>query len=146
VTTVDTTLPMVYEPPAGSSRLHRLVELSAEDPPRSFWFSDRLEIGRNYEGRPAVPGVLLVSDPTVSARHCVITRRPDGQCLLRDVSRNGTRVDGRRLVPHVEVVLCPGQIVAVGPHRFRYEESPEAARPEPERRPAGTLDTVDAIT
>jgi adenylate cyclase len=32
---------------------------------------------------------------------------------VRDLSRNGTRVDGRRLVPNVETVLVPGQTLEV---------------------------------
>lgn len=137
---------IVYEPPPGMNRLpRRLVEVSGPAP-RTFPFAERLEIGRGYEGRPVVPGVLLLDDPTVSARHCVISRRPDGRCLVRDVSRNGTRVDGRRLVPNVEIVLAPGQTVTVGPYRFRFEEDAIPAEPAPAGRPAGTLDTYEAIT
>ena len=45
------------------------------------------------------PGLLLVRDPIVSFRHCVVSQTPEGHCFVRDVSRNGTRLDGRRLVP-----------------------------------------------
>jgi pSer/pThr/pTyr-binding forkhead associated (FHA) protein len=41
-----------------------------------FSFSEQLEIGRD-DGRPEAPGVLLVGDPMVSRRHCVLSRRPD---------------------------------------------------------------------
>jgi class 3 adenylate cyclase len=51
----------------------------------------------------------------VSSRHCVVTQTPEGLCLVRDVSRNGTRVDGRRLVPNVESELRIGQSLDLGP-------------------------------
>lgn len=77
-----------------------------------FSFSEQLEIGRD-DGRPDATGVLLIRDPVVSRRHCVLSCRLDGRCFIRDLSLNGTRVDGRRLVPNVEVELRTGQTVAV---------------------------------
>jgi class 3 adenylate cyclase len=77
-------------------------------------FHGRLEIGRDDEKRPEEAGLLLVPDPTVSKLHCVVTQRADGRCFVRDVSRNGTRLDGRRLVPNVETEWQPGQVLAVG--------------------------------
>lgn len=79
-------------------------------------FYDHLEIGRDVPDATERPGVLLVPDATVSRSHCVLTRSPDGRCFLRDTSRNGTRVDGRRLVPNVELELHPGQRLSLGEH------------------------------
>lgn len=76
-------------------------------------FHGRLEIGRDDERRAEEPGLLLVPDPTVSKLHCVVTHRADGRCFVRDVSRNGTRLDGRRLVPNVETEWQPGQVLAI---------------------------------
>lgn len=78
-----------------------------------FAFFDRIEIHRHQVRQPARPGILMVHDPTVSSRHCIITRSPEGIYLVRDVSRNGTRVDGRRLVPNVDVELQTGQLINV---------------------------------
>ena len=64
-------------------------------------------------GRTEAPGLLLVEDSTVSFRHCVLTQHPGGRCTVRDLSRNGTRVDGRRLVPNVKSDLAPGQSLEV---------------------------------
>lgn len=77
-------------------------------------FHGRIEIGRDDEKRAEEPGLLLVPDPTISKLHCVVTQRSDGRCYVRDVSRNGTRLDGRRLVPNVETEWLPGQILAIG--------------------------------
>jgi class 3 adenylate cyclase len=77
-----------------------------------FSFSEQLEIGRD-DGRPDATGVLLIRDPVVSRRHCVLSRRHDGRCFIRDLSLNGTRVDGRRLMPNLEMELRTGQTVAV---------------------------------
>jgi class 3 adenylate cyclase len=93
-----------------------------------FAFYHQLEIGRDEPGRDAAPGTLLVSDPTVSFRHCVLSRLADGRCTLRDLSRNGTRIDGRRLVPNVETELHPGQVIELGAGcRFRVAGEPPAA-------------------
>jgi class 3 adenylate cyclase len=78
-----------------------------------FVFHDMLEIGRLEAGRAEAPGLLLAGDSTVSFRHCVLTQYPGGRCTIRDVSRNGTRVDGRRLVPNVEVEVAAGQVIQV---------------------------------
>jgi adenylate cyclase len=78
-----------------------------------FLFFNRVEIGRFHEKR-RLPGMLLVNDQTVSSRHCVITQEPDGRCFIRDMSRNGTRVDGRRLTPNLATELELGQVLSVG--------------------------------
>ena len=69
----------------------------------------------------------------VSRVHCEIAHLPDGRAEIRDLSRNGTLVDGRRLAraltlapgdPAVEVVLAdPGH----GRLRVRFEPAPLAA-------------------
>lgn len=93
-------------------------------------FHGRLEIGRDDERRPDEPGLLLVPDPTVSKLHCVVTQRADGRCFVRDVSRNGTRLDGRRLVPNVETEWTPGQVLAVaGGHAFVLVGARERVQP-----------------
>jgi len=89
-----------------------LVAGSGTAEEQRFAFLDEIEIGRD-DGRPNATGVVLVADPTISRRHCVIAHRADGRCYVRDVSRNGTRVDGRRLVPNIEVELRPGQRVSI---------------------------------
>ena len=83
---------------------------------RRFPFADSLEIGRDDAERECVPGVLLIGDPTISWRHCLLTRDVDGRFFVRDLSRNGTRLDGRRLVPNIEAEVQPGQHLAVGSH------------------------------
>ena len=89
-----------------------------------FLFFDRIEIGRFHERRQ-LPGVLLVHDPTVSSRHCVVIQEPDGRCFVRDMSRNGTRIDGRRLTPNLKTGLEVGQELSVGRHlRLRLDGTP----------------------
>ena len=57
-----------------------------------------IEVGRRAapEGS-AIPRVVL-ADPVVSSRHCIVTQIDNGRFFIRDVSLNGTRVDGKRLV------------------------------------------------
>jgi class 3 adenylate cyclase len=106
---------MTYVPSSAAERNRKQLVAYADSPEeRRFTFYDRIEIGRFDDRRKPVAGMLLVSDPTVSTRHCVVTQTPDGRCFVRDMSRNGTRLDGRRLMPNVEVEVTAGQIISVG--------------------------------
>jgi adenylate cyclase len=101
-----------------------LVAESASGPEDVFLFFNRVEIGRFHEKR-RLPGMLLVNDQTVSSRHCVITQDPDGRCFVRDMSRNGTRVDGRRLTPNLATELELGQVLSIGRElRLRLDGTP----------------------
>jgi adenylate cyclase len=109
------TLPrMRYQPLAPDGRPAKYLVAQPGAEPLRFKFHGHLEIGRDDPHREPEPGELLVADATVSRVHCVVTQRPDGACLLRDVSRNGTRLDGRRLVPNVETRWHVGQTITVG--------------------------------
>lgn len=91
-----------------------LVVDSSTGPDGVFLFFDRIEIGRFSEKKIGLPGVLGIQDPTVSSHHCVITQEPDGRCYIRDKSRNGTRLDGRRLTPNMATEIMVGQEISVG--------------------------------
>ncbi len=91
-----------------------LVADGDHGPDGVFLFFDRIEIGRDHPTKPALPGKLLVDDSTVSSRHCVITQEPDGRCFIRDTSRNGTRVNGRRLTPNMSTEIEVGQVLTIG--------------------------------
>jgi hypothetical protein len=67
----------------------------------------------------------VLAEPSVSRRHAEL-RREGGRWLLRDLgSRNGTRVNGMRLLDEAEV--CPGDRVSFGDARFRLGEGPRSA-------------------
>ncbi len=83
----------------------------------SFDFVDRIVVGRRRGRDPNEPRVQL-DDKAISGRHCVVTQTNNGVFLVRDVSRNGTKVDGRRLVPNVDVQVESGTIIKVGDHRL----------------------------
>ena len=88
-----------------------------------------LEIDRDENDREVLPGLLLVQDPLVSRRHCVLRRLPDGRCYVRDVSLSGTCLCGRRLNFNVETEIHPGEILTVGEsHHFMLDPDPESAR------------------
>ena len=115
-----------------------------------FLFFDRVEIGRYSEKKRQLPGIIHVNDPTVSSRHCVITQEPDGRCFVRDTSRNGTRLDGRRLTPNLTTEMNLGQELSVGRDlRLRLEGTPptfEAAdSPTSETMGFGETTTVTVL-
>lgn len=92
-----------------------LVAISrAAVPEGAYEFFDQIEIGRDDDGREPMPGQLLVRAAHVSGRHCIVTQDAQGRCFVRDVSRNGTRVNGRRLMPNVESEIQLGQTLDLG--------------------------------
>jgi len=104
-------------PPDGREVKHvALAPLLPEG--HQYPFYGRLEIGRDEDARGEEPGLLLVPDPAVSRLHCVVTQLSDGRCFVRDVSRNGTRLEGRRLVPNVETEWRVGQGITIGNHEL----------------------------
>ena len=125
-----------YTPPAAMKMpAKRLVVDPGGPTEQRYTFFDRVEI-RRRQGDPE-PGVIYVDDPTVSSTHCVITQSPEGRCFVRDQSRNGTRLDGRRLVPNIEVEMIVGQKLSVGHDTvFRLKGEP-AARAAPDSGIAG---------
>ena len=78
-------------------------------------FFDRIQIACFRPGQENLPpGVLFIKDRTISGRHCEIAQGPDGNFYIRDTSRNGTRLDDRRLEPNMEIQVDNAQRVRVG--------------------------------
>src|SRR5262245_30231366 len=100
--------------PAGGPPKYLVAVGGTRSPERRYQFFRRLDIGRDEAGREATPGWLLIAGATISWNHCTITQSREGHCFVRDVSRNGTRIDGRRLVPNVETEILVGQTLTVG--------------------------------
>jgi len=130
-----------YTPSSGTAAGTAELVLAGGTPEeRRFPFVTRVQIGRAPDKGDPPPGVLAIGDPTVSSRHCVISRSPDGRCFVRDLSRNGTRLDGRRLVPNLEVEICPGQVLTVGDgHAFTLAGSAAGDLPGDAGTLPGTL-------
>jgi FHA domain/Zinc-ribbon containing domain len=73
-------------------------------------------------------------DPTVSRRHALIVRQPDGVRVLDDRSLNGVFVNGERVEWSV---LRDGDEIVVGRHVLRFLDVPAArASEQPDARPA----------
>jgi len=135
-------------PMVGDISPKSLVMEGGHEDGNRFTFYERIEIGR-LKSSNQQPGHLLLQDGTVSSRHCVITQEPSGRCFVRDVSRNGTRVDGRRLSPNLRTEVEIGQVISVGRgHRFRLEgDSPAAVEPFLDDEPSThALSTVTMVT
>ncbi len=120
-------------PDIGSVPKKELLLLTCGTAGRAFPFWERLTIGRLGEVTTPVPGVLYVADPTVSSTHCVITQDSGGRCFVRDMSRNGTRINHRRIVPGADTEMRIGQVLSVGQdHDFLLQgQVPEPEEPEP---------------
>ena len=80
---------------------------------------------------------LQVPEPTVSSRHCLLTRQGDGFSLEDLGSSNGTYVDGVKLTPGEPVGLPAGANVTLGSHI----QMPWPAAASPSRGRARTIDS-----
>lgn len=75
---------------------------------------------------------LRLDAPKISRRHCCFALAYD-RLIVRDLgSRNGVRVNGRKID---ESRLFPGDEVAIGPLIFRVEPDPNAVAPPPAKKP-----------
>jgi len=92
-------------------------------------------------------------DPTnaISSRHCAI-RRDGNSYLLKDISTNGTFVNGASERLAAERKIEPGDLIRIGGYEIfaslEEEVAPEAAAPEPvpAAEPATTAPATDNVT
>ena len=78
---------------------------------------DYVFIGRSCKGVPTEKQILI-QDQNVSRVHAVVTFTGK-ELLLRDCSRNGTRVNGIRLKPGFEFTLKNSDIIKVDDYEFK---------------------------
>ena len=82
---------------------------------------------------------IRFDDPTVSRRHALIVRQPDGLRVLDDRSLNGVFVNGERVEWST---LADGDEVVIGRHHLHFIDVPVVSgmrygrTPESTRRPA----------
>jgi len=73
---------------------------------------------------------IRFDDPTVSRRHALVVRQPDGVRVLDDRSLNGVFVNGERVEWRT---LCDGDEIVVGRYKLYYLDvvgTPATAAPE----------------
>lgn len=62
---------------------------------------------------------IVLDDEHAAPQHAMLTLRDDGRVSVRDAgTRNGTRVDGKRIPPGVEAIIEQGEVI-VGRTRLR---------------------------
>jgi FHA domain/Zinc-ribbon containing domain len=77
---------------------------------------------------------IRFDDPTVSRRHALIVRQPDGLRVLDDRSLNGVFVNGERVEWST---LADGDEIVVGRHHLHFVEIAVVSGLREERRTAG---------
>jgi hypothetical protein len=77
---------------------------------------------------------IRFDDPTVSRRHALIVRQPDGLRVLDDRSLNGVFVNGERVEWST---LADRDEIVVGRHHLHFVEIPVVSGLRDERRAAG---------
>jgi len=135
-----------------AQRSARLLYNPGTPSEKTYKFFERIEIGRRSLKDSSSLNHISLRDNSISARHCIVTQSPEGRFFIRDVSRNGTRVDGRRLVPNLEFELDRGQAIQVGSHTFllfvdedEESDSKEERLTEVERTYLVTNETVVTV-
>ncbi|MEP7737927.1 FHA domain-containing protein [Nocardioides sp. 31GB23] len=77
-------------------------------------------------------GALSWQDHSLSRRHCLVSVTPAAVGVTDLGSSNGTRLDGRGLLPHEPRTWRPGEVLAVGDSLARVRPvDPEPAAPTP---------------
>lgn len=67
---------------------------------------------------------IRFDDPTVSRRHALIVRQPDGLRVLDDRSLNGVFVNGERVEWST---LADGDVIVIGRHHLHFVDAPAGA-------------------
>lgn len=113
-------MPEVIEKPVVTKTTDPNVSLHIIDSGQVLHLKDRREftLGRTVEGQPILPDVDLSPFDAfslgVSRLHAAI-RIVNKEVVVTDLgSSNGTRVNGQKIVPHVDYPLNHGDIIAVG--------------------------------
>ncbi|HZV74220.1 MAG TPA: FHA domain-containing protein [Conexibacter sp.] len=116
-------------PEASAADETRLADIRAqiEDPGQYLVFEDGEEavvheLTREWTrvGRSLAADIRF-DDPTVSRRHALVVRQPDGVRVLDDRSLNGVFVNGERIEWHP---LQDGDELVVGRHRLQFVDRP----------------------
>jgi hypothetical protein len=101
----------------------RLIVLhgAASDRPAgtAFPLGAATSIGRDLDNE------IVLADPTVSARHAVVSRRSGAWWLEDLASTNGTFVNGRQIAPETPELLRSGDVVQIGEVRMRIAAADE---------------------
>lgn len=124
-TTTDT-LPSTTEIPAIPSRKAMVhgtipsISLHLIDSAQVIHLAERNEftLGRAIEGQPILPDVDMSPFDAftlgVSRLHAAL-RIVNGEVVITDLgSSNGTRVNGQKIVPHVDYPISHGDVIALG--------------------------------
>ena len=116
----------VLSEPAPIDRDEQLAEARTriEQPGEYLCFDDGTDSSRIFAltrewtriGRSLAADVRF-DDPTVSRRHALIVRQPDGVHVLDDRSLNGVFVNGERIEGRL---LCDGDEIIVGRYRLGF--------------------------
>jgi pSer/pThr/pTyr-binding forkhead associated (FHA) protein len=82
---------------------------------------------------------IRFDDPTVSRRHALIVRQPDGLRVLDDRSLNGVFVNGERVEWST---LADGDEIVIGRHHLHFVDVPVVSGMRGEERSSGDAHTV----
>jgi FHA domain-containing protein/zinc ribbon family protein len=130
--------------PSGGELEAQLASARAQvdQPGEYLWYEEAgevrtLPLSREWTriGRSLAADVRF-DDPTVSRRHALIVRQPDGVRVLDDRSLNGVFVNGTRVEGRV---LHDGDEILVGRYRLTFMSVPAPSEPAPGSPHASSL-------
>ncbi|MFQ5471040.1 MAG: FHA domain-containing protein [Gammaproteobacteria bacterium] len=89
----------------------------------SIDIENRVFIGRSCIGMPENQSIII-DEPAISRDHAMVTFK-DNQLTIKDTSRNGTRLNGARISPGVDLKLVDGDLIEIGDYCFYVDFEPE---------------------
>lgn len=118
-------IPEIPTRKAASRNAEPSISLHIVDSGQVIHLTDRSDftLGRTIEGQPILPDVDLSPYDAftlgVSRLHAAL-RIINGEVVVTDMgSSNGTRVNGQKIVPHVDYPLNHGDLLALGKLRIQ---------------------------
>jgi FHA domain-containing protein len=101
--------------------------------PRRITMTTSVEVGRDCSG-------VIIADAAASRRHAALTPSPDGVTVTDLGSRNGTRVNGKRITAPVNV--GPRDVVEIGETRFALVERTAPPPPSAKAPPIAATEVL----
>lgn len=108
----------------------RLIVQSGENIGQEYTLQDSTVMGR-LSSNP-----VCIDDHLASREHCKIVKETDGYYIIDLGSRNGTRVNGRKIKTHK---LTSGNVIKVGHVELRFETDEEV-------KPEATVEPTQSVT
>ena len=77
--------------------------------------------GDNLIGRNPLKNDIVINHQSISSQHAIITFNDNRECHIKDVSSNGTFLNGRRLPRDVDILIKNNDVIRFGKDHSMYK-------------------------